>query len=70
MKLTGRTVVDVCLTVVSAISKWTFTRVAATVVYAKATIFTRTLSAFIHILSAALTYSLQPKVKYDHRTKS
>ena len=58
MKLTGRAVVNVCLTVVSAVSWLTFTYVAALTVHAATTVFARILFALIHILTAALTYTI------------
>lgn len=51
--LTGRAVVDVCLTVVSAVARLTFAHVAPLAVYTAACVFARVFLAFVHILIAA-----------------
>lgn len=51
--LTGRAVVDVYLTVVSAVARLTFAHVAPLAVYAAAGVFAGVFLAFVHILIAA-----------------
>lgn len=60
-KLTGGAVINVCLTVVSGVSRQTFACVTALVVYAFTTISAWVVFAFIHILIAALTYAIMNK---------
>lgn len=58
MQLTGRTIINVCLTVVSTVSQWTFASVTAWAVHAVASISAGVLFAFIDILTALFAYTL------------
>lgn len=62
VRLTWRAVVDVRLTVVSAVSRLTPARVAALIVHAAAAISARVLLAFIHIFTAAWTYTIVKEI--------
>lgn len=61
VKLTGCAVVNVRLTVVSAVSRLTYTGVAALAVDAAAAVFARGLFAFVHVLTAACAYIVASK---------